>query len=33
MPANTGDGIAMAENAGITIDEKGVACHYLGAMQ
>ena len=32
MPANTGDGIAMAENAGITIDEKGVACHYLGAM-
>ena len=32
MPTNTGDGVRMAEEAGIKIDEKGVACHYLGAM-
>lgn len=32
MPSNTGDGVMMAEKAGIAIDEKGVACHFLGAM-
>lgn len=32
LPSNTGDGVRMLEKAGITIDEAGVACHYLGAM-
>ena len=32
MPGATGDGIRIAEKAGIKIDENGVACHYLGAM-
>ena len=32
LPSNTGDGVRMVEQAGIRIDEKGVACHYLGAM-
>lgn len=32
LPTNTGDGVRMLENAGVPIDEKGVACHYLGAM-
>lgn len=32
LPGATGDGVKMAEKAGIPIDEKGIACHYLGAM-
>lgn len=32
MPSNTGDGVRMAEKAGVAIDREGVACHYLGAM-
>ena len=32
LPSATGDGVRMAEEAGIPIDEKGVACHFLGAM-
>ena len=32
LPSNTGDGVRMLEQAGVKIDENGVACHYLGAM-
>ncbi len=32
LPSNTGDHIRMAEDAGISIDSKGVAAAYLGGM-